>query len=236
MPLHLSTGATVSAAYTGAGAVVDHAYDRLGRSVYSRTALPQISSFRSNPSNLLASVQNVAEIDLSWTVTGATNIVIKDASGATIHTSTADIGMYRVATPAADTHWTLEATNAGGMSTSQWMFYRTIPASVSLLTSRITQAIPGGIPTILVDLSCRIEAHPWHAVTVSVSPELYGARAHSANRFFQNRTGDPRREGIVAQLRRTVSPSITGTSTTYRVQAINSLAPPASSATTQINW
>lgn len=206
------------------------------RLVWSRTALPQISDFRANPGNLLASVQNVPNISLSWTVTGATSVTIRDASGTAIHTSTDDIGMVQVATPAADTHWTISAVNAEGTVTSRWDFYRTVAASVSLLTSRITQAIPGGIPTILVDLSCRIESHPWHTTVVSISPELYGARAHSANRFFQNRQGATRREGIVAQLRRVVSPAITGTSTTFRVQAINSLAPPASSATTQINW
>lgn len=233
MPYNVGAGA-VQKVYLGS-AELDKKL--VGQSlVWSRSALPQIASFRANPGNLLASVQNVPEIDLSWTVTGATSITIRDAAGTAIHTSTDDIGMHRIATPAADTFWMLSAVNAEGTVTSRWDFYRTVAASVSLLTSRITQAIPGGIPTILVDLSCRIDAHPWSAVTVSISPELYGARAHSANRFFQNRAGATRREGIVAQLRRVVSPAITGTSTTFLVQAINSLAPPVSSQSTTINW
>ena len=236
MPTRLNDGSVVDNFYTASGGVVDHVYNRIGEVVYSRAALPQITSFRSNPASLLASVTNVAQIDLSWAVTGATNIVLKDAGGTVIHRSTDALGMYRIATPAADTHWTIEATNATGTSTSRWDFYRTTAASVSLLTSQISQINPGGIPTVSVELSCRIESHPWLQTIVSISPELYGARAHSANRFFQARLGALRREGVVAQLRRVVSSDIIGTSTTFRVQAVNALAPTVSSQSITIYW
>lgn len=236
MPLRLNDGNAADNVYTSAGGIVDHVYDGQGSVVYSRAVLPQISSFRSNPSSLLASA-SVANIDLSWTVSGATNIVIKDAGGTTIHTSTDAIGMHRIATPAADTHWTIEATNTTGTSTSRWDFYRTTAASVSLLTSQISQTNPGGIATVSVELSCRIRSHPWgNNTVVSISPELYGARAHSANRFFQTRVGAIQREGVVAQLRRVISPDIIGTSTEFTVTALNALAPPASSANITINW
>ena len=237
MPTRLNDGSVVDNFYTASGGVVDHVYNRIGEVVYSRAALPQITSFRSNPASLLASVTNVAQIDLSWAVTGADSISIQDASGTVIHRSTDSLGMFRINTPAADTHWTIEATNATGTSTSRWEFYRTTAASVSLLTSQISQINPGGIPTISVELSCRIESHPWGNNTiVSISPELYGARAHSAQRFFQNRVGAIRREGVVAQLRRIVRPEIIGTYTDFTITALNALAPPASSATLRINW
>ena len=236
MPLHLNNGNTADNVYTSTGGVVDHIYSRTGEVVYSRAALPQITSFRSNPSSLLASVSNVAQISLSWSVSGATNIVVKDAGGTVIHRSTDAIGMHRIATPAADTHWTLEATNSTGTSTSRWDWYRTTAASVSLLQSQISQINPGGIATISVELSCRIESHPWSQTVVSISPERFGARAHSANRFFQTRAGAIRREGVVAQLRRVVSPDIIGTSTVFQVQAINALAPPVSTANITIYW
>ena len=237
MALRDRNGNAADNVYTSAGGIVDHVYDWQGSVVYSRSALPQITSFRSNPGSLLASVTNVANIDLSWTVAGADSITIRDAAGTTIHTSTDAIGMYRIATPAADTHWTITATNTTGSSTSRWDFYRTIAAVVSLLTSQISQRNPGGIPTAIVELSCRVVSHPWgNNTVVSISPERYGARAHSANRFFQTRMGATQREGVVAQLRRVVSAESIGTSTTYTVTALNALAPPASSQQITIYW
>ena len=236
MALRLGNGAVVQDVFLGNGAQVDHIYDRHGNILYSRPELPQISSFRSNPAHLLASVITVDNISLSWTVSGATSITIRNSSGAQIHTSTDDIGMFSIPTPPSDTFWTLTATNAEGSVTSRWNFYRSIPPVVSLLTSSITQSNPGGIATVSVELSCRIVSHPWSLTTVGIAPELYGATSHKANRFFQNRVGSSQREGVVAQLRRTIQAANIGQQTTFTVTATNSLTGTSGSASTTITW
>ena len=236
MAILLRDGLSLQDIFLRSGVQVDHVYDRQGIVLYSKPDLPQIHSFRSNPAHLLASVSNVPNISLSWTVTGATSVSIRDFAGGVIYTSTDDIGMHSIPTPASDIHWTLTATNSEGSATSRWEFYRSVNPVVSLLTSQITQSNPGGIATVSVELSCRIVSHPWSLTTVSIAPELYGATSHKANRFFQNRAGTTQREGVVAQLRRTIQPANIGQQTTFTVTAANSLTGTSGSASTTITW
>ena len=236
MALALRNGTAIQDIFLRDGRQVENVYNRLGNNLYSRPELPQISSFRSNPAHLLASVTGVANISLSWTVSNTISITIRNSSGTAIHTSTDDIGMVSIATPANDTFWTLEASNAEGTTTSRWNFYRSVEPVITLLTSRITQSVQNGITTVSVQLSCRIRSHPWLLTRISVSPELYGATSSQADRFFRYRTGDVQREGVVAQLHRVVRPEIIGTQTTYRVEATNSLTGTSGSASHTIIW
>jgi len=70
------------------------------------TALPEIGDFQATPSNLTLGQQ----LSLSWNVTGASRVVISPDIGAVAP------GGSRAVAPAADTRYTINAINSGGVT------------------------------------------------------------------------------------------------------------------------
>ena len=132
-----------------------------------------------------------------------------------------------VVSPTTDDHWTLTGTNTEGSVSSRTDFTRTVPVSISNVVVVNEGQTPQAVGSIIQSfrITATVTGKPFP--TLSITPEIHGARSRALNRYVRNQSGNTR--NLVIELRKTVTAQ--RETVNYTISADNDITTASATAT-----
>ena len=200
--------------------------------LFTRPALPQISSFTVAPEHLRQGVARPSGIVLAGLVTGARTFRVERADGTLIATSGAQ---WTVApAPASDTAYRFVAENREGTVSQLRTFYRSLPVAVTLrsLGSRQSPQPFGGV---VITYTLRASVTPGHPGLVQLTWRGGGTTTVAMQRRYDRQNMAAATEQAARTWEFQIARTMTGRASTqtYTLEARNMFDTETASVTLQ---